>query len=349
MDWVEVEGASMEEAEAKALETLGVSDKSGVEFEEVKVVRRFLGMGGKSVKLRARLKEAAPEVVEEEQAVEVEEIIEAPEVEEKEEVPARAETPPDEMVTMESRYRPWVTEGPGGVVVPRKKRSYGGRLYNSEPFAEEEEAPAAPAALVEEREEEVQYEEEEFVPSVYEDVEDSPISEETRQKAVDFIKRLLGDMGFEGDAKGFKLADRLLVQIHTDSGGLLIGRKGETLDSLQYLLDIIINRKLEHRVRIVLDTEHYRERRKFAVFQKARHAAEDAVRTRKAVSLAPMNPSERRMVHLALSEDKRVETESEGEGLRRRVVVYPVGASKEKKFKKGGKSFHHGRPRRRKR
>ena len=359
MEWVEIEGATRAEAEAKALERFGVSDLESLEIEEVKVIRKFLGMGGRVCKLKVRLKEEEPEAAVEREEI-VEEPVSAPEpeperLEEEEPEEERVSAPPDDIVTMESKYRPWVSGGPGGVVIPRSKRrrAYGGKLYNPEPFAEEAEEEAA--VVSREAEEAVEEErgagfEEEFVPAEYEDAEDSIISEETKRRAVEFVRQVLKDMGFEGEARGFRLADRLLIQISSDSGGLLIGRKGETLESLQYLVDIIINRKLEHRVRIVLDTEHYRERRKFNIYKKAKQAADDAVRTRRPVPMAPMNPAERRVVHMALADDPRVETKSEGEGTRRRVVVRPVGVSSNGR---GGsncpsKGFHHGGgPRRR--
>lgn len=350
MDWVEIEKATKEEAEAEAMRLLGAESLDGIEIQEMKVTRKFLGMGGKTYKIKARLKEAAPpreedEAGEEEPREEREEEYAAvPERREEEmERPAAPETPPDEVVTMDSKFRPWVTEGPAGVVMPRKGRGYGRRLYNPEPFAGEEEEAAAPEtptrAPARAREEE-EAREEDFVPPVFEDAEDSPVSEETRRKAVEFIRQVLHDMGIEGEARGYRLADRLMIQIKSDSGGLLIGRKGETLEAMQYLLDIIVNRQLEHRVRIVLDAENYRERRKMAVFQKAKRAAADAVRTRRPYPLAPMNPAERRLVHLALADDPRVETRSEGEGARRRVVIHPSGAaSRGKPPARRGKGF----------
>ncbi|MGK7345308.1 MAG: RNA-binding cell elongation regulator Jag/EloR [Candidatus Nitrospinota bacterium M3_3B_026] len=356
MDWVEIEKATKEEAEAEAMRLLGVESLDGLEIQEMKVTRKFLGMGGKTYKIRARLKESAQEPEEaamehygQGEEIEQEEYTPEPEEEAAEapeeapERPAAPETPPDEVVTMDSKFRPWVNEGPAGVVIPRKGRGYGRRLYNPEPFTEEEaaapkvmekRAPARP------REEEEEEREEEFVPPVFEDAEDSPVSEETRRKAVEFIQQILEDMGIDGETRGYRLADRLMIQIKSDSGGLLIGRKGETLEAMQYLLDIIINRQLEHRVRVVLDAENYREKRKLAVFQKAKRAADDAVRTRRPYPLAPMNPAERRLVHLALADDPRVETRSEGEGARRRVVIHPSGAaSRGKPPARRGKGF----------
>ncbi len=135
-------------------------------------------------------------------------------------------------------------------------------------------------------------------------------------------------MGIEAKAEGFKLEDRLVIKIDSDSGGLLIGRRGETIDSLQYLADIVVNRGREERIRVVLDTENYREKRKFKTVNMAKNIADDVASSRKSISLSPMSPGERRIVHMTLAEDKRVKTVSEGMGTRRRVVVKPFGGGK---------------------
>ncbi len=339
MEWVEIEAATRAKAEAKALEVFGTDDINSLEIEEVKVTRKFLGMGGKVVKLRARRKEVEEEeIVEEEIATEEEPeetmVESSPAVEE---VKEEKEEFKEEVITQDSKYRPWVAEGPSGVVIPRSGKGYGRRLYSMEPSMSERVSASSkkpsktpPAAAIEE------VEEEEFVPEVYEDFKDSPITEESRARAVDFIKRTIKDMGIEGEVKGYRLEDRLLIQISSESSGLLIGRKGETLESLQYLVDIIINRRLENRIRIVVDADYYRERKRMKLINSAKAAAENVVRTHNSLALAPMNPAERRLIHVTLAKDTRVETESEGEGSRRRVVVYLKGASRKKPFKKKG-------------
>jgi len=349
MNWIEVEGATKKEAEEKALGILKVASLDELEVEELKVTRKFLGMGGKTYKMRARVKSApVPEAVEPPPAYEIEEIIvqsaapkEAPAAPAEEAVPVKRELAPDGMVTMDSVYRPWVAEGPDGIVVPKKGRGFGRRIYNAEPLAAvvKEEPPARERGRAREVERELEEEEEiheesfegeEFAAPTYEDHEDSPVSAETRDKAVDFVGRILSDMGIAGTVKGYRLSDRLLLQIDSEeSGGLLIGRKGETLEAMQYLADIVVNRGLEHRVRIVLDTENYRDRRKYKIAQMAKEAADDAVRTRKSVSLPPMNPADRRLVHTTLAGDRKVVTKSEGEGSRRRVIIHPAGVKQD--------------------
>ena len=105
--------------------------------------------------------------------------------------------------------------------------------------------------------------------------------------------------------------------------GVLIGKRGQTLDSLQYLVSLIINKESEEYLRVKLDTENYRERRKATLESLARNIASKVKRTKRPVSLEPMNPYERRIIHSALQNDPYVTTHSEGDEPNRRVVVTP--------------------------
>ncbi len=103
--------------------------------------------------------------------------------------------------------------------------------------------------------------------------------------------------------------------------GVLIGKRGQTLDSLQYLVSLVINKDLDDYIRIKVDTENYRERRKQTLENLAKNISYKVKRTKHAVSLEPMNPYERRIIHSALQNDKYVTTYSEGEEPFRHVVV----------------------------
>jgi len=103
--------------------------------------------------------------------------------------------------------------------------------------------------------------------------------------------------------------------------GLLIGKRGQTLDSLQYLVSLVVNKESEDYLRVKLDTENYRERRKETLETLAKNIAYKVKRTRRPVSLEPMNPYERRIIHSALQNDKYVFTKSEGEDPFRHVVI----------------------------
>lgn len=111
------------------------------------------------------------------------------------------------------------------------------------------------------------------------------------------------------------------INIDGDEMGVLIGKRGQTLDSLQYLVSLVINKNSENYIKVKLDTENYRERRKETLENLAKNIAFKVKRTKKPVSLEPMNPYERRIIHSALQNDKYVETYSEGEDPYRRVVI----------------------------
>ena len=113
----------------------------------------------------------------------------------------------------------------------------------------------------------------------------------------------------------------LAVDLQGDNMGILIGKRGVTLDSLQYLASLVVNKKSEEYIRVKLDIENYRERRKEALENLARNLAYKVKKTRRSVSLEPMNPYERRVIHSALQGDRYVYTRSEGEEPYRHVVI----------------------------
>ena len=112
------------------------------------------------------------------------------------------------------------------------------------------------------------------------------------------------------------------VELLGDNMGLLIGKRGQTLDSIQYLTSLVVNKGKEKYVRIKVDTENYRQRRKDTLESLAKNIAYKVKRSRRSVALEPMNPYERRIIHSALQNDKFVSTKSEGEEPFRHVVVY---------------------------
>lgn len=111
------------------------------------------------------------------------------------------------------------------------------------------------------------------------------------------------------------------VELKGDEMGVLIGKRGQTLDSLQYLTSLALNRHTDEYVKVKLDTEDYRKRRKETLENLAKNIAYKVKRTKRPVSLEPMNPFERRVIHSTLQNDKYVSTHSEGEEPHRHVVV----------------------------
>ena len=111
------------------------------------------------------------------------------------------------------------------------------------------------------------------------------------------------------------------IDLKGDDMGVLIGKRGQTLDSLQYLVSLVVNRDTDDYIRVKVDTEDYRKRRKETLENLAKNIAYKVKRTRRSVSLEPMNPYERRIIHSALQNDKFVTTHSEGDEPYRHVVV----------------------------
>lgn len=111
------------------------------------------------------------------------------------------------------------------------------------------------------------------------------------------------------------------VELKGDDMGVLIGKRGQTLDSLQYLTNLAVNKNAEEYVRVKIDTEDYRKRRRETLENLARNIAYKVKRTKRPVSLEPMNPFERRVIHAALQNDRFVTTHSEGDEPYRHVVV----------------------------
>ena len=116
---------------------------------------------------------------------------------------------------------------------------------------------------------------------------------------------------------------KIILEIEGDKSGLLIGRKGKTLDALQFIVNKIVNKAMEKKINVVVDAENYRKRRQESLTQMALKIADKAKRIRKPVATNPLNPHDRRIIHLALKEDDELDTKSRGEGLLKKVVVIP--------------------------
>ena len=141
--------------------------------------------------------------------------------------------------------------------------------------------------------------------------------------AKDFLKDVFEamDMVVVVNVK-YNESDRVMdIDLSGDDMGVLIGKRGQTLDSLQYLVSLVVNKDVEDYIRVKVDTENYRQRRKDTLENLAKNISYKVKRTKRAVSLEPMNPYERRIIHSALQNDKYVTTHSEGDEPFRHVVV----------------------------
>lgn len=152
---------------------------------------------------------------------------------------------------------------------------------------------------------------------------DEDTIEEIKELATNFITGVCEKMNIEVSIKFFydEVNNSLNIELSGDDMGTLIGKRGGTLDSLQYLTNLVINRKIKEFIHITIDTEKYRERRKKTLENLAKNVAFKVKRTKKPVSLESMNSYERRVIHSALSNDPVVTTHSEGEDPYRHVVV----------------------------
>lgn len=144
---------------------------------------------------------------------------------------------------------------------------------------------------------------------------------EAGKKAYDFLTNATAKMGVQVDIRVADREDALMVQMYGDTLGVLIGRRGETLDALQYLTSLYVNRGQENYIRVSLDTEHYRAKREEALRKLAMRMANRARKSGHRVALEPMNPYERRILHSALQNHPYVTTHSEGEEPYRRVII----------------------------
>lgn len=140
-----------------------------------------------------------------------------------------------------------------------------------------------------------------------------------------FLDDVFAAMGIAAEisAKYNESLKSLEVELNGDEMGVLIGKRGQTLDSLQYLISLVVNKGTSEYIRVKVDTENYRQRRRETLENLAKNIAYKVKRTRRPVSLEPMNPYERRIIHSALQNDKYVTTHSEGDEPFRRVVVTP--------------------------
>ena len=174
-------------------------------------------------------------------------------------------------------------------------------------------------------------EERPITPSVPKERELIPVSEECMKKAEElatsFIFGLMEKMGVEGQVTVLPQVecDQLRLELSGPDMGPIIGRRGDTLDAIQYLGSLVLNNALDEHVRLSVDTENYREKRAESLERLARKMAMKVVKSHRSMTLEPMNPYERRIIHAALQDFNGVTTYSTGTEPNRRVVIAPDG------------------------
>jgi spoIIIJ-associated protein len=156
------------------------------------------------------------------------------------------------------------------------------------------------------------------------DPENAAVSEELLDEIKGLVTSVVDAMGFDSRIDVYDAGGFIAVDVTSDNTALFIGQKGETIDGLQYLVNAAVYRRRPFVKRIILDAEGYRQRRVEAIQGIAHRSARRAIRERRTVELPPMNPSERRIVHLFLKDNPEVTTASEGSGDNRRVRISPT-------------------------
>ena len=166
-------------------------------------------------------------------------------------------------------------------------------------------------------------------------LEPSPVAETEpfdREQAIDaagkFLQDVFAAMELEVTLKVTDAEDDCRIELLGKNLGMLIGRRGQALDALQYLLNLAVNRHADNKVHFTLDAENYRQRREQTLIKLAKSVAERAIKTRKEIRLEAMNRHERKIIHTVLQDNDRVETHSTGEDPYRCVVITPVKRGK---------------------
>lgn len=296
MESIEVSAKTVEDAVLEAAIQLGTT-RDKVDYEVVTPGSPgFLGIGSKKAVIRARQKtdeeiEAALKADQE-----MEKILDR--VKEKSEKPV---TPAEKKE--EKKERPGKKEKPQAEK-PKKASVKEAVQAEKKPEPVKEEKPEAPKKAAKEEKTE-------------------PARPVNTDEVKDFLEKVFAAMDMKVQITITQKPEEheVSIDLEGDDMGVLIGKRGQTLDSLQYLTSLVVNKGSDDYIRVKVDTENYRERRRATLENLARNIAQKVKRTRKPVSLEPMNPYERRVIHSALQNDKFVCTHSEGEEPYRHVVV----------------------------
>jgi len=144
------------------------------------------------------------------------------------------------------------------------------------------------------------------------------------RKAEEFLTEIFAKMGVSANLNIEETEEEISIDIIGSSLGVLIGHRGETLDALQYLTSLVVNKDAETYKRLLLDTENYRQKRESALIKLANKLAKKVIDTNRRVKLEPMNPYERRVIHATLQGNPKIKTYSQGEEPHRNVVIEKV-------------------------
>ena len=326
----EATGKTVDEARANACAKLGVqADDINVSYEVLEMPQKtgFLGLKLTPAKVRVTVEEADP-------------VPAAPVVEEKAAPAPVAEEPKAEEKTPveEAPAAPAAEEAPAAQPV-------------EEAAAEEktpvEEAPAAPAAEEAPAAQPVEEAAAEAVPAEGEEVE-VPINIEENNKvkaAVDYLREVIARMGVENVTfSAVQKGEATIIRLDGEKLGALIGRRGETMESLSYLASLVANRLEGDYIKLGLDVAGYRDKRESDLTALAQRIGAKVRKTGRSFAMEPMNPYERRIIHSAIGKMEGVRSESKGEGRDRRVVIYSTAPDAQTENTYGERRGRGGRP-----
>ncbi len=142
--------------------------------------------------------------------------------------------------------------------------------------------------------------------------------------SIKLLEGILNRMGFSAQVKTQEMEDAIILKIIGDKDGLIIGKKGQNLDAIQYIVNKAIHHSIIDSKKIVIDSEEYRKRREESLVTTAIRIAEKVKKTKRPATLGPMNPHDRRIIHLAIQNEKTLTTKSRGEGEFRKVIIIPA-------------------------
>lgn len=315
MAFVEKTGKSVDEAVAAALKELNITaDQAVVEvLEEGK--KGFLGFGRKDARVRVTAKPAAfeePAAVE--QAAAPEKTVS--------EATAEAVSAVKEAATVAANA---FVKKADEVKEAALSEEFGKKVAQAKDEAVDSAINALSSLKSErnERSERPRYERRERFERAPREARRFAVNDEAVNAAREFLQKIFNAMRIDVVMEKFisKNDGSVTFRLHGDDMGILIGKHGQTLDSLQYLTNLVANKNSNERVRIVIDVEDYRDRRIETLTRLAGRLADKVKRTGERVALEPMNPHERKIIHMALQGDRRVTTLSEGDDPYRHVVI----------------------------
>jgi spoIIIJ-associated protein len=312
MDYVETEGNSIDEAIENALKALG-AERAKVEIEILaNATRGLFGLGGKKARVRASLRRRLSDP-----PAPAEPARPAPPAADRPFEPRVAASPmppaaePPSAPNHPAETRLASASGAAGEVAPppgaapatpvRPARTRAGEPAPS-PRPAEPRPPARPASPP-----------------------PPPMGPEAIEHGRALLHDLVSRMGFTASVEVQAEPEHTVLSLQCEESSVLIGRRGQTLDALEYLVNRIVAREDDHSARFAVDCERYRQRRQQALEELAHRVAERARRRGRAVTLNPMSPRDRRIVHLALRQERGLTTRSSGKGYYRKLLVIPEG------------------------